>query len=184
MHIAVCDDEKNCLDNMEQLLKSYPGISRTEYYQNLEDLSAALKSGITYDLILMDHLMPNKDGVETFKELRADEHGCNYHTPVIILTANAVAGMKQQYLDEGFDGFLSKPVQGQLLEEALRQFLPPELVHLTQMDAEDDAKEHARLELLQQKIAESSHLPGYRKILYTIIIIYFPIFINTLCAKK
>ena len=108
-----------------------------------------------YDLILMDHLMPNKDGVETFKELRADEHGCNYHTPVIILTANAVAGMKQQYLDEGFDGFLSKPVQGQLLEEALRQFLPPELVHLTQMDAEDDAKEHARLELLQQKIDES-----------------------------
>ena len=108
-----------------------------------------------YDLIFMDHLMPNKDGVETFKELRADERGCNYHTPVIILTANAVAGMKQQYMDEGFDGFLSKPVQGQLLEETLRQFLPAELVHLTQTDAEDDAEELQRQELLQQKIDEA-----------------------------
>ena len=108
-----------------------------------------------YDLILMDHLMPNKDGVETFRELRADDRGCNYHTPVIILTANAVAGMRQQYLDEGFDGFLSKPVQPQLLEETLRQFLPPELVHLTETDGADDAAEQERQELLQEKIDET-----------------------------
>ncbi len=108
-----------------------------------------------YDLIFMDHLMPNKDGIETFHDLRADNNGCNYHTPVIILTANAVAGMKQQYLEEGFDGFLSKPVQAQLLEETLRQFLPEELVHLTEVSAQDDAQEQERREVLQQKIDEA-----------------------------
>lgn len=108
-----------------------------------------------YDLIFMDHLMPNKDGIETFRELRADERGCNYHTPVIILTANAVAGMRQQYMDEGFDGFLSKPVQAQLLEETLRQFLPAELVHLAEVSGQDDTLEQEQLELLQQKIDEA-----------------------------
>ena len=54
MKIAVCDDDKNCLDSIKRLLAEYPGISRTEYYQELSQLSEALENGTTYDLVLMD----------------------------------------------------------------------------------------------------------------------------------
>lgn len=105
-----------------------------------------------YDLILMDHLMPNMDGVETFHALRADREGINYRTPVVILTANAVAGMKQNYLDEGFDGFLSKPVQAQLLEETLMQYLPQELVKLARKEQADDTEEKQRQQIVREAI--------------------------------
>ena len=105
-----------------------------------------------YDLILMDHLMPNMDGIEAFHRLRADKEGINYNTPVIILTANAVAGMKQQYLDEGFNGFLSKPVQGPLLEETMKQYLPEDLVMISEQQQPDDEKEQERRQLLRQTV--------------------------------
>lgn len=54
MKIAVCDDDKGCLDSMKRLLAGYPGISRTEYYQDLSQLSEALENGMGYDLVLMD----------------------------------------------------------------------------------------------------------------------------------
>ena len=54
MKIAVCDDDKGCLDSMKQLLAGYPGISRTEYYQDLSQLSEAWENGTGYDLVLMD----------------------------------------------------------------------------------------------------------------------------------
>lgn len=54
MKIAVCDDDKNCLDSIKRLLAEYPGISRIEYYQELSQLSEALENGTTYDLVLMD----------------------------------------------------------------------------------------------------------------------------------
>lgn len=107
-----------------------------------------------YDLILMDHLMPNMDGVEAFRRLRADKTGINYKTPVIILTANAVAGMKQQYLKAGFNGFLSKPIQAPLLEETLKQYLPEELVMLGGQDQAVDAEEEERRKILRQTVDE------------------------------
>ena len=54
MKIAVCDDDKGCLDSMKRLLAGYPGISRTEYYQDLSQLSEAWENGMGYDLVLMD----------------------------------------------------------------------------------------------------------------------------------
>ena len=53
MKIAVCDDDKGCLDSMKQLLAGYPGISRTEYYQDLSQLSEALENGMGYDLVMI-----------------------------------------------------------------------------------------------------------------------------------
>ena len=105
-----------------------------------------------YDLILMDHLMPHMDGVEAFHRLREDKQGINYKTPVIILTANAVAGMKQQYLEKGFNGFLSKPVQATLLEETLKRFLPEELVTLSEQEQIDDEEEQERRQSIRQAV--------------------------------
>ena len=72
-----------------------------------------------YDVILMDHMMPYLDGIETFKMLRDEEGNPNRSTPVIALTANAVSGSKEKYLSEGFSDYISKPVDPAVLEEKL-----------------------------------------------------------------
>lgn len=81
-----------------------------------------------YDLILMDHMMPEMDGIETYHRLRSDSASPNSATPVIMLTANALAGMREEYLDEGFADYITKPVRGEKLEEVISRNLPAELV--------------------------------------------------------
>lgn len=81
-----------------------------------------------YDLILMDHMMPEMDGVETYRRLRADKNSPNCATPVIMLTANALAGMREEYIGEGFADYISKPVRGAKLEEVISRNLSQELV--------------------------------------------------------
>lgn len=80
-----------------------------------------------YDLILMDHMMPEPDGIETLHLLRKEET-LNRETPVLVLTANAVAGMEEQYLKEGFAGYLSKPLVAAELENVLAGHLPEDKV--------------------------------------------------------
>lgn len=81
-----------------------------------------------YDLILMDHMMPEMDGVQTFEKLHGDKSSPNFETPVIMLTANALAGMREQYMDVGFADYVSKPVRGAKLKEAIRRNLPESLI--------------------------------------------------------
>ncbi len=73
-----------------------------------------------YDLILMDHFMPNMDGIQVFEELKKKNL---IDCPVIALTANAISGMKEMYLEKGFNGYLSKPVKPAELEEMVSTFL-------------------------------------------------------------
>ncbi|MBQ7954504.1 MAG: response regulator [Lachnospiraceae bacterium] len=81
-----------------------------------------------YHVILMDHMMPEPDGIQTLQLLRQQEGGCNVDTPVIVLTANAVAGSREEYLSDGFAEYLSKPISPERLEEVLKRFLSPELI--------------------------------------------------------
>ena len=81
-----------------------------------------------YHLILLDHKMPHMDGVECLQRIRQQEEGLNTNTTVIALTANAITGAKEYYLKNGFDDYLSKPVQGEKLEQLLCQYLPSELL--------------------------------------------------------
>ena len=80
-----------------------------------------------YDLIFLDHLMPDLDGVGTLEKIRSDENMCN-DTPVIAFTANAISGMKESFLATGFNGFISKPVDANKLEDMLFDFLPKEQI--------------------------------------------------------
>ncbi len=73
-----------------------------------------------YDLILLDHMMPEMDGVETFRRMREDP---SFQTPVVALTANAIRGAKKSYLDWGFVDYLSKPMHLEELEACLKRYL-------------------------------------------------------------
>lgn len=73
-----------------------------------------------YKMILMDHFMPNMDGIQAFEELKKRNL---IDCPVIALTANAISGMKEMYQEKGFDGYLSKPVKPDELEKTVRSFL-------------------------------------------------------------
>ena len=81
-----------------------------------------------YDLILMDHMMPELDGIETLQLLRKEDTP-NRATKVLVLTANAIAGVEEQYMKEGFDGYLSKPLVIEELEAMLGKHLPEGKVH-------------------------------------------------------
>ncbi|MCM1159808.1 MAG: response regulator [Roseburia sp.] len=81
-----------------------------------------------YDLIFLDHMMPGMDGIEVMHKMREwKEFPCK-STPVIALTANAVTGVREMYLQEGFQDFLSKPVNPEKMEKMIMELLPEEKV--------------------------------------------------------
>ena len=84
-----------------------------------------------YDVILLDHMMPHKNGIETLHEMNAlDDNKCST-TPVIMVSANAIEGAKEMYLSEGFMDYVSKPFSLKDLQTVLLKYLPPELVKKT-----------------------------------------------------
>ncbi len=81
-----------------------------------------------YDVILLDHMMPEMDGIETLKAIRDDERSMNRETPALVLTANALAGSRQIYIDAGFADYLTKPLDCSVLEQAVKRYLPPDKI--------------------------------------------------------
>ncbi|WP_051598588.1 hybrid sensor histidine kinase/response regulator [Selenomonas ruminantium] len=79
-----------------------------------------------YDIIFLDHMMPRKDGVETLHELKEQADGPNFNTPVICLTANAISGAREEYIEAGFNDYLTKPIDTEKLEDMLLDYLPQE----------------------------------------------------------
>lgn len=114
----VVDDSKLNLKVAEKILSEY-GLNITSVLSG-EECIEMIKSGITYDLIFMDIMMPNKNGVETLKELKEIK---NFKVPVVALTADAMEGQKEQYLKEGFISYLSKPIERTELETFLKKEL-------------------------------------------------------------
>ncbi len=81
-----------------------------------------------YDVIFLDHMMPDMDGIETLHSLKAETDNPNLNTPSVCLTANAISGAREKYLAEGFDGYLTKPIDSEELEATLLRYLPSEKV--------------------------------------------------------
>lgn len=81
-----------------------------------------------YDMIFLDHMMPDKDGIETLQELRAQKKNFNSHTIAVCLTANAISGAREKYIAAGFDNYLTKPINPDKLEEMLLKYLPEEKI--------------------------------------------------------
>ena len=81
-----------------------------------------------YDIILLDHMMPEMDGIETFERMKNDRSHPNTDTPVIVLTANAIVGAKEMYLEKGFTDYLSKPILRNDLIQMLYKYLSKALI--------------------------------------------------------
>ncbi len=96
-----------------------------------------------YDIIFLDHMMPDKDGIETLHEMQAQKMNPNIHTPVVCLTANAISGAREEYIKEGFDDYLTKPIDSVMLEELLIAYLPPEKVVRVQRESDETEEEIA-----------------------------------------
>ena len=94
-----------------------------------------------FDIIFMDHMMSGMDGVEAMKRIRTDVSGLNGSIPIVALTANAMSSAKQMFLSEGFDGFVSKPVETEELERVLRQVLPKSSVTYVEIDSIEENEE-------------------------------------------
>ena len=116
--ILVVDDNKLNIKVANTFLKKYNPIVE-EVYSGIECINK-IKEGNRYDLIFMDDMMPEVSGVETFHELEKIE---NFNIPVVVLTANAIDGMREQYLKEGFNEYLSKPINKDELDRILNLIL-------------------------------------------------------------
>lgn len=133
--ILLVDDNEINRKVFVALLKE-TGVQITEGDCGQACLNAVRKEH--FDIIFLDHMMPDMDGMETFRKFKelGRENLCA-RTPVIIFTANASTGAKEIYLREGFNGFLSKPVVPAKLERILRKWLPQELMESRTADAEN-----------------------------------------------
>ena len=96
-----------------------------------------------FDIIFMDHMMPEMDGVETLHEIQKLKDCPNEKTPVIALTANSITGIREYFMEEGFAEFFTKPIDSGKLEQLIVDFLPEELVHMKNNDAEEGGEENS-----------------------------------------
>lgn len=117
--LVVDDNDLNC--DVAQGILDCLGM-QTDVIQSGRNCLALLQAGKAYDIIFMDHMMPDMDGVETLHEIR--KMGGSFQTlPIVLLTANAVSGVKDEMIAEGFDDFLSKPIDVEELKSVLVKFL-------------------------------------------------------------
>ncbi len=124
-HILVVDDTYVNLVVFKGLL------TRTEVQIDTADngrRAIEMASEKKYDIIFLDHMMPDKDGIETLHDIRSKAGSPNRDTPAVCLTANALSGAKEFYMEAGFNDYLTKPIDSQQLEEMIYNFLPKELI--------------------------------------------------------
>ena len=115
--LIVDDDELN-LKVTKRLLGAYN--FDIEVLSNPEECIYKFKNGEHYDIIFLDHIMPKVNGVELMKTLKGLKG--YYVPPIIMLTANAIAGVKEMYLKEGFDDYISKPIDINELDKVINKF--------------------------------------------------------------
>lgn len=119
--VLVVDDNQLNLKVAVRLLEPYN--LNIETVTSGDECIDLINSGKKYDLILLDQMMPEMDGIETLHELKKIK---NFNTPVIVLTADAIVGVKEKYLNEGFDDYLSKPIDVKELNQLLKKYLRKE----------------------------------------------------------
>lgn len=135
--ILVVDDTPMNLLVIEQLLKK-TRVQVTTCPSGKACLEMVKKE--QYDVILLDHMMPELDGIDTLEMLRKMKDNQCPDAPVIALTANAIVGVREMYIDKGFDDYLSKPVEGRDLEEMLKKHIPSQKLQMITREVGETAE--------------------------------------------
>ena len=145
--ILVVDDVTMNLNVFVNLLKE-TGIQVDTVASGRKSLELVKEK--KYDLIFMDHMMPDMDGIETLRTMRILDGNRNRETPVIMLTANVQSGIGEMYREEGFCEYLSKPIRGSMLKEMILRYLPADKVRILEPEKEKEqpaAKENEKQSL-------------------------------------
>ena len=116
--ILVVDDNKLNRKVLERLLRPYK--ANIELLESGTECIDKIKTGSKYDLILLDHMMPELDGIETIRILR--KTNMKNLPPIVAMTANVVTEIKDEYLKEGFSDYLAKPVDIKELDKLLNKY--------------------------------------------------------------
>ena len=149
----VVDDESMNLVVAKSILSRY-GMKVSTVTSGQESIDICREK--VFDIIFMDHMMSGMDGVEAMKRIRTDVSGLNGSVPVVALTANAMSSAKQMFLSEGFDGFVSKPIEIEELERVLKQVLPKSAISFVDADGlvevmPDEPEEEVKPEPVKEK---------------------------------
>ena len=156
--ILVVDDNVMNLKVMEGILGKYK-ISVVTANSGKAALQVIEEKD--FDLILMDHMMPEMDGIETLHRIRAMMGNYYRNVPVIALTANTIAGAREMFLEEGFTDFIEKPVETSVLERVLQRNLSEEKIVYTKEedDLEENNVEENKEEKEKQPVQEAKEQP-------------------------
>lgn len=139
-NILVVDDNEMNLRVIRELLKRTK-MNIVEASNGMEAVERTRHQ--RFDIIFMDHMMPGINGIEAMHRIRDDMDNPCFDVPMVALTANAVIGASEMYFNEGFDGFLPKPVDSKKLERLVRYLLDDSLVHSME-DYENELDKAAR----------------------------------------
>ncbi|MCR5774425.1 MAG: response regulator [Lachnospiraceae bacterium] len=123
--LLIVDDTKMNIIVTKGLLKD-TGIQIDSAESGEESIGLAHDNA--YDIIFMDQRMPEMDGVTAMHTIKSDRNGINFKTPFICLTADAVSGARERYIAEGFNDYLTKPIDSSALEELILRYLPKEKI--------------------------------------------------------
>lgn len=144
-HVLVVDDN-------EMNRRVFCGLLK-ETKVNIEEANGGREglekiTNTKYDVIFLDHMMPDLDGIEVIHAMKQMPDCVNKNTPVIALTANAITGAKEMYLEEGFADFLSKPIKPDRLESMMMRYLPNDIfVTGSEIDKENCSTENMRVDV-------------------------------------
>ena len=123
VHILIIDDNRMNIRVVEGILSEY-GVQVSYALSGREGID--MLESKSYDLVFLDHMMPEMDGVETLHNIRRKQDPYFKEIPILALTANAIAGTREMLLKEGFDDFIAKPVESSVLQRALKRHIPLE----------------------------------------------------------
>lgn len=146
--ILVVDDVKMNLKVVEGLLKD-TGMQVDAVLSGRQALEMVQKNN--YDMIFLDHMMPEMDGVETMRLMRSLPGNKNEKVPVVMFTANAIIGAREYYLKEGFSDYLSKPVREQELLFLIRKYLNHSDGNEKRVDGDSSAESSSASDLKEKK---------------------------------
>lgn len=160
-NVLAVDDSRMNLRVLEGLLEPYKikmsaAASGAEALEKIETMK--------YDFIFMDHMMPEMDGIETMRRIRQKQGNYFKNIPIIALTANAIGGMREVFLAEGFQDFMAKPIELSVLERVLKRNLPQEKIRCIQKSSPghgtaQSGTEHDGTEPVTKRTEQHTDLP-------------------------